>query len=56
MSKIEISVEINDESLLGTLYEVKEAERNLSMQIAVLESKITGKYPNFKNYKYVGKY
>lgn len=49
MAKIEIEVEVNEEGLLGALTAVKETQRKLNMEIAALESAITGKYSNFKN-------
>ncbi len=49
MAKIEIEVEVSEEGLLGALASVKEAQTKLTMEIAALESVITGKYSSFKN-------
>lgn len=42
MAKVELTVEINDESLLATIAEVKEKQRELNKTIIKLEEIVTG--------------
>lgn len=44
MAKLDLTVEINDGSVLEALAEVRKKETELSRAISTLESRITGKF------------